>query len=126
MDHLALAVSDQARSMRFYEAWFGFVRESGPREDGVWILHDASGFSLAIGQIDEPVVLPPFFHFGRRGDTPEGVRAFRDRVDAAGVEIVEEWDEPDYVSVKLRDPDGYVIEVGWDAQRPDAVPSDAS
>ena len=114
LNHLALAVSDQARSMRFYERYFGFVAEPEPREDGVFILHDALGFSLAIGQIDEPVVLPPFFHFGRGAESPEDVRSFRDRVAADGLEIVEEWDEPDYVSVKFRDPDGYVVEVGWE------------
>jgi catechol 2,3-dioxygenase-like lactoylglutathione lyase family enzyme len=116
MDHLALAVSDQERSMRFYEKYFGFVREPQPREDGVFILHDAAGFSLAIGQIDEPVTLPPFFHFGRGVDTPDDVRAFRDRVEAEGVELVGWWDEPDYVSVKFRDPDGYVVEVSWEPE----------
>jgi hypothetical protein len=30
------------------------------------------------------------------------------------VEVVEFWDGPDYVSVKCRDPDGYVIEFGWE------------
>lgn len=114
MDHLALAVADQGRSMRFYERYLGFVAEPEPREDGVFILHDAAGFSLAIGQIEEPVVLPPFFHFGRRGTSPGEVRAFRARVEADGHEIVDWWDEPDYVSVKFRDPDGYVVEVSWE------------
>jgi catechol 2,3-dioxygenase-like lactoylglutathione lyase family enzyme len=114
VDHLALAVSDQARSMRFYERYFGFEAEAEPREDGVFILHDADGFSLAIGQIEEPIVLPRFFHFGRGAATAEDVRAFRDRVEADGLEIVDWWDEPDYVSVKFRDPDGYVIEVSWE------------
>lgn len=54
MDHLALAVSSQARSMRFYERYFGFVAE------------------------------------------------------------LDWWDEPDYVSVEFRDPDGYVVEVSWE------------
>jgi hypothetical protein len=27
-----------------------------------------------------------------------------------GIELVEQWDEPDYVSVKCRDPDGYIVE----------------
>ena len=40
MDHLALAVSDQARSIRFYADYFGFVPEPEPREDGVHILHE--------------------------------------------------------------------------------------
>jgi hypothetical protein len=33
---------------------------------------------------------------------------------ADGVAIVEAWDEPDYVSLKCRDPDGYVIEAAWE------------
>jgi catechol 2,3-dioxygenase-like lactoylglutathione lyase family enzyme len=116
MDHLALAVSDQARSMRFYTHYFGFVPEAEPRADGVWILHDAEGFSLAIGRVEEPIVLPRFFHFGRGEASGEDVRAFRDRVEADGLEIVDWWDEPDYVSVKVRDPDGYVVEVGWEPE----------
>jgi catechol 2,3-dioxygenase-like lactoylglutathione lyase family enzyme len=114
MDHLALAVTDQARSIRFYERYFGFVPEPSPREDGVRILHDASGFSLAIGGIEGPLELPAFFHFGRGAVSPEDVRTCRDRVAADGLEIVDWWDEPDYVSVKFRDPDGYIIEVGWE------------
>lgn len=116
MDHLALAVSDQARSIRFYTGYFDFVPEPEPREDGVRILHDAEGFSLALGEIEEPIVLPRFFHFGRGAASPAEVRAFRDRVEADGLEIVDWWDEPDYVSVKFRDPDGYVIEVGWEPE----------
>jgi len=114
MDHLALAVSDQARSSRFYTHYFGFVPEPERREDGVLILHDDTGFSLALGEIDDAIVLPRLFHFGRGAVRPDDVRAFRDRVEADGLEIVEWWDEPDYVSVKFCDPDGYVIEVGWE------------
>ena len=116
MDHLALAVADQARSIRFYTHYFGFVPEAEPREDGVRILHDDTGFSLALGEIDQPIALPPFFHFGRGAASPNDVRAFRDRAEVDGLEIVEWWDEPDYVSVKFRDPDGYVIEVGWEPE----------
>ena len=47
-------------------------------------------------------------------DAPEAVRDARDRFAAAGVEIADFWDEPDYVSVKVRDPDGYVVEVSWE------------
>lgn len=120
MNHLALAVSDQTRSTRFYVDYFDFVPEPEPREDGVLILHDADGFSLALGEVDEPLVLPSFLHFGRSAASPEDVRSFRDRIKADGIDIVEWWDEPDYVSVKVRDPDGYIVEVGWDAARPRA------
>jgi catechol 2,3-dioxygenase-like lactoylglutathione lyase family enzyme len=116
MDHLALAVSDQARSIRFYTRYFGFVPEPEPREDGVRILHDDAGFSLALGEIDGPIEMPRFFHFGRGEPSAAKVRAFRDRVEADGLEIVDWWDEPEYVSVKFRDPDGYVVEVSWEPE----------
>jgi hypothetical protein len=41
------------------------------------------------------------------------VRALRDRLANEGVELVETWDQPDYVSVKCRDPDGYIVEASW-------------
>lgn len=78
------------------------------------MLYNSEGFALALGPSDGPVRLPPFFHFGMGLPTPEDVRSFRDRVVADGVDIVEEWDEPDYVSVKCLDPDGYVVEVSWE------------
>jgi catechol 2,3-dioxygenase-like lactoylglutathione lyase family enzyme len=114
MDHLALAVSDQDRSRRFYERYLGFEAEPAPREDGVLMLHNQKGFSLALGETVEPIRMPPFLHFGIGLATPEEVRAFRDRLVADGLEIVGEWEEPDYVSVKFRDPDGYVVEAGWE------------
>ena len=38
----------------------------------------------------------------------------RDRLTADVVELVEEWDERHYVSVKCRDPDGYIVEASWE------------
>jgi catechol 2,3-dioxygenase-like lactoylglutathione lyase family enzyme len=109
MRHLALAVTDQERSRRFYERYFGF--DSAPSRrypDGTLMLYNAEGFALALGQIAGPIRLPGFFHFGTGAPTQDDVRAFRDRLRADSVDIVEEWDEPDYVSVKCRDPDGYL------------------
>jgi hypothetical protein len=52
-------------------------------------------------------------HFGIHLPSRDVVLAFRDRLVADGVPIVDQWDEPDYVSVKCLDPDGYVVEAGW-------------
>jgi len=111
--HLALAVRDEDASRRFYETYFGFQFRRRA-EDGVLMLRNADGFSLALGPWEDNVRLPPFLHFGFQADSPQDARAYAERFRADGVEIVEEWDEPDYVSVKVRDPDGYVVEVGWD------------
>jgi catechol 2,3-dioxygenase-like lactoylglutathione lyase family enzyme len=113
MDHLALAVSDRERSRRFYERYLGF-RRSREVDDGVLMVYDEGGFALALGPTDEPIAVPSFLHFGTGLDSAGDVRAFRARLDADGVEIVGFWDEPEYVSVKFRDPDGYVVEVSWE------------
>jgi catechol 2,3-dioxygenase-like lactoylglutathione lyase family enzyme len=115
MKHLALAVTDQERSRRFYESYFGFDARPARRYDGgVLMLYDANGFSLALGPTDEPIRVPGFLHFGIHLPDPDAVRSFRERLRRDGVEIVEEWDEPEYVSVKCLDPDGYVVEAAWE------------
>jgi catechol 2,3-dioxygenase-like lactoylglutathione lyase family enzyme len=115
MKHLALAVSDQQRSRDFYETYFGFdARPPRRYDDGVLMLYNREGFSLALGETEESLQLPKFLHFGIGLPTADDVHAFRDRLVAGGVPIVEEWDEADYVSVKCRDPDGYVVEAAWE------------
>lgn len=111
MDHLALVVSDQERSQRFYETYCGFGAEPARRyDDGTLMLYDRTGFSLALGQAERG--FRP--HFGVRLDDPEAVRATARRLEGDGLEIVERWDEPDYVSVKCRDPDGHIVEFSWE------------
>ena len=115
MKHLALPVFDQERSRRFYESYLGFDAQPARRyDDGVLMLYDANSFSLALGPTEEPIRLPAFLHFGVHLPSREAVEAFRARLRADGVRIVEEWDEPEYVNVKFLDPDGYVVEAAWE------------
>jgi hypothetical protein len=53
-------------------------------------------------------------YFGVALPDREAVLALRARLAADGVVLVEEWDEPEYVSVKCRDPDGYIVEASWE------------
>ena len=118
MKHLALAVRDQERSRHFYETYFGFdARPARRYDDDVLMLYNADGFSLALGPSDEPIRLPKFLHFGVPLSSPAEVRAFRERLKADGIPIAEEWEEPEYVSVKCLDPDGYVVEAAWEPAR---------
>ena len=116
MAHIALAVRNQERSRRFYETYFDFdPLTARVAEDGTLLIEDPDGVVLALAETHEPIHLPGFLHFGFRGaESPAQVHAFRSRLAADGIEIVEESDEPDYVSVKCRDPDGYVIEFAWE------------
>jgi catechol 2,3-dioxygenase-like lactoylglutathione lyase family enzyme len=115
MDHLALPVADQERSRRFYETYFGFgARPPRRYDDGVLMLYNAAGFALALGPAAEPIARPAWMHFGLGLPDRDAVLALRDRLAADGVELVEQWDEPEYVSVKCRDPDGYIVEASWE------------
>jgi catechol 2,3-dioxygenase-like lactoylglutathione lyase family enzyme len=115
MDHLAIPVSDQERSRRFYEDYFGFgARPPRRHDDGVLMLYDARGFALALGPAHGPIARPEWMHFGVLLPDRDAVLALRDRLAAAGVELVEQWDEPGYASVKCRDPDGYIVEAAWE------------
>jgi catechol 2,3-dioxygenase-like lactoylglutathione lyase family enzyme len=117
MDHLALPVRDEGRSRRFYETYLGFgARPARRYDDGVLMLYDDRNFELALGRAAEPFALPPFLHFGRRAASADEVRALRRRLAGDGVALVEEWDEPTYVSVKFSDPDGYAVQVWWEPE----------
>jgi catechol 2,3-dioxygenase-like lactoylglutathione lyase family enzyme len=117
--HIALAVRDQERSRRFYERYFEFDASTAHlADDGVLLIEGPDGVLLALAETDEALRLPSFLHFGfRAARSPAEVGAFRDRLASDGIEIVEESDEPGYVSVKCRDPDGYVIEFAWEPRR---------
>jgi catechol 2,3-dioxygenase-like lactoylglutathione lyase family enzyme len=118
MDHLAIPVSDQARSRRFYETYFGFgARPAKHYDDGVLMLYNATGFALALGASTELIARPSWMHFGVGLPSREAVLALRDRFVGDGIALVEDWDEPDYVSVKCRDPDGYIVEASWEPEQ---------
>ena len=81
------------------------------------MLYDADGFSLALGPTGDPIWRPSFLHLGIDRPDRDAVFALLDRLVADGVPIVEEWDEPGYVSVKCLDPDGHVAEAAWEPAR---------
>jgi catechol 2,3-dioxygenase-like lactoylglutathione lyase family enzyme len=118
MDQLAIPVSEQERSRRFYETYFGFGSRPPRRyDDGVLMLYNDDAFALALGPADEQVSATRWMHFGIALGDRDAVLALRDRLAGNGVELVEERDLPEYVSVKCRDPDGFIVEASCEPQR---------
>ena len=74
------------------------------------------GIALALGPTDEPIARPAWMHFGLGLPDRDAVLALRDRLVADGVELADFYDDPDYVSVKCRDPDGYIVEASWEPE----------
>jgi catechol 2,3-dioxygenase-like lactoylglutathione lyase family enzyme len=65
MARLAIPVSDQEQSRRFYENYFGFgARRPQRYGDGVLMLYNAAGFALALGPAATPITPPAWMHFG--------------------------------------------------------------
>ena len=116
LDHLALAVRDPGRSLRFYRETIGVDGAVREEEYGFVITTPAGlAFTLFEG-------VPPAdhgeFHIGVSLPSGDAVRARRDDLLALGAREVEWSDEPGYVSIKVRDPDGYVVEIAWDEKHP--------
>jgi catechol 2,3-dioxygenase-like lactoylglutathione lyase family enzyme len=111
--HINLTVADVNRSTRFYRQWLGFLPGERTYADGTVFIRDEEGTDLAFhsGLSSPP---PRTFHFGFRRGSPETVRQLYARTRREQIEVTEFEDEPDIVSVKFLDPDGYEIEVYWE------------
>jgi catechol 2,3-dioxygenase-like lactoylglutathione lyase family enzyme len=113
--HLGLPVHDIQRSVSFYSRYFGFdaaTAQSYP--DGTVIVRDAERFDLALHPTTSGTTPPTFLHFGFAMTDADAVRALRVRLEAGGVPVVERNDEPELVSFKCLDPDGWRVEVYWE------------
>jgi catechol 2,3-dioxygenase-like lactoylglutathione lyase family enzyme len=118
LNHLGLTVRDQQRSLAFYEAYFHFYTTTARTyPDGTVIVCNPDGFDLALHSGETPRQ-SSFLHFGFALASPDDVHTLLARMSADGIQIVERDDEPDLVSFKCLDPDGWRIEVYWELARP--------
>lgn len=116
LHHLGLPVAELDRSLRFYATYFGFDPATAQAyADGTTIVRNADGFDLALHPSSEtPAASSSFLHFGFALPDPDAVHALQARMDADGVPVIEEDEEPDLVSFKCLDPDGWRVEVYWE------------
>lgn len=114
IEHLALAVRDPEVSRAFYLETIGLDASAREKEWGIQ-LDFPDGFLMALIR-DDPVPADVIdrVHFGCSLPRREDVATTRERLRAAGVPEVEWCDEPDYISVKVADPDGYVVELSYE------------
>lgn len=121
--HLGLPVLDSEHSLRFYATYFGFDAATATRyPDGTTIVRDIDGFDLALHPASGPRPPAEFLHFGFRVADRDQVNRLRERLEADDVTIVERDDEPDLVSFKCLDPDGWRVEVYWEQLPADPTP----
>jgi len=108
LNHVALSVSDRARSASFYADHFGMTERV--HDDEHLLILAGEGALLALSDADEPPTpLPRTTHFGFQLEDAAAVQAARERFAAAGLEETESGDGP--ARVQVLDPDGYRVEV---------------
>ena len=112
LDHVALAVREPARSLAFYRDTLGVDGEVREEEYG-FVIVTTSGLSFTLFRGEPPADVGDF-HVGIGLADAAAVAAAREVFRTQGV-VEHEWcDGPGYASVKVLDPDGYVVEVSWD------------
>ena len=112
LDHLALAVRDPVAALAFYRDVVGVDGSVREAEYG-FVITTPRGMSFTLFQGDPPNDVGEF-HLGVSLSDGNAVRAARDELRSAGVVELEWSEEPGYVSVKVADPDGYIVEIAWD------------
>lgn len=116
INHVALQVRDPARSLVFYRDVIGLEGRVRDADFGYAVTTpNGISFSLIRGEPPERV---GEFHFGVGAPSAEAVEARRRELQALGVPEVDWWVEPGFVSLKVADPDGYVVEISWDQATP--------
>lgn len=114
LNHLNLVVADLERSSAFYGEHFGFD-VAFPVEAGEGLLLKGSGDTVLVLVRGKPPADPgAIFHFGFGAGSAAEVREARARLADVGCTELEWVEDDDYVSVKIADPDGYVIEIFWE------------
>jgi catechol 2,3-dioxygenase-like lactoylglutathione lyase family enzyme len=110
LNHAQLVVADVAASRMFYARWFGLT-EAVHEEEGFVMLSDPAGGLLAL-HAGSPASAPgDGFHLGFRVESGDDVEAFRERARAAGLEEVAYERSGGFGYARVRDPDGYAVEV---------------
>jgi catechol-2,3-dioxygenase len=111
---LHLHVRDRNSSETFYEKWLGLrvVRHG----ETLTFMEDDTGFSLALMDDLHPEKLPDWFHFGSRLDSPEAVQKMREAMTLASIPLARPlYRDETLASFRCSDPDGYAIEIYWEA-----------
>jgi catechol-2,3-dioxygenase len=115
LTHLHLHVVDRPAAETFYREWFGLVVDR--RYDQLTFLTDTLGFELALMDDASPAPMPPWFHFGFRLESKDAVIDLRQKMSDRKVSLVKPLFQDDtLVSFRCADPDGYPIEVYWEAK----------
>jgi catechol 2,3-dioxygenase-like lactoylglutathione lyase family enzyme len=106
--HVGLRVADIKKSVKFYRDVLGL--QSGSTEEGVARIPLGNDLIVLHGK----KYGKSDFHFGFRVDSPSTVDEWREWLTNKGIRVEQDETVENYRSIKIRDPDGYWIEITCD------------
>jgi catechol-2,3-dioxygenase len=114
LSHLHIHVRSRSAAEEFYSAWLGMA--IARRGKCLTFMLDGAGFALALMADQAPAPMPPWFHFGFRLPSAAEVIDLHQRMGESGIKILKAlYQDDSLVSFRCADPDGYAIEVYWEA-----------
>jgi catechol-2,3-dioxygenase len=119
LTHLAIAVKDINRTLKFYQHIFGMeimYHEAGMIQLTTPGTHDI----LVFEETDEKKHIgrsAGIAHFGFRLRTQKGINAIKQKITEINAEVVDEGEfVPGSPYIFFKDPDGYIIEVWYEVE----------
>jgi catechol 2,3-dioxygenase-like lactoylglutathione lyase family enzyme len=119
LNHVNLTVPDVPRARKFFETYFGLRCVADKGRDALVVLIDESGFILTLNNFDKAteVTYPGAFHIGFMQQSREKVDEIYRRLKSDGFEADPPREFHGAWTFYLRDPAGFLIEVGYQHQR---------
>ena len=114
--HINLIVADPERAASFY------TTHLMPAGETVWLgdslhLRDTQGSDMAF-QAGMPSPQPGGAHHGFVASSADAIDALAQRLETAGIGLIENDNEAGFRAIKFHDLDGYICEVYWEAGWP--------
>jgi catechol-2,3-dioxygenase len=114
LKHLHIHVRDRQLAEAFYLTWMGMA--IARRGNCLTFMTDEVGFDLALMDDQAPGPMPAWFHFGFRLPSAQRVIDLHKQMGESGIKILKPlYEEDSLVSFRCADPDGYAIEIYWEA-----------
>jgi len=85
------------------------------RNECLTFMTDDAEFDLALMQDNDATPLPSWFHFGCKLASAKEVGALHNEMLARGLSVAKPlYESETLASFRVRDPDGYAIEIYWE------------
>jgi catechol 2,3-dioxygenase-like lactoylglutathione lyase family enzyme len=125
LSHMHLRVDDLDVAQTFYETHFGWkpIMELPWQARHMRFMRDQRGFLLVLELHPDKAPMPSWFHLGFQLPSRVAIRDAAAYFQKQGVQLLDTLkDDPGYATFTIEDPDGYHLQIFFDAETPERAP----